>query len=380
MNAVSNLLYVLNDESERIRTTLTLHGRKQLFAEAVKYANKHFPNLEVNEGVETYGGAFEKLLYASEILLRASLRLDDVDRDFENGDIDLIVVGRSAYNFSFVLRRIPDGCTYRRIYYWLLELPVEYYLGRSIISRRFYESERFVLELSSKLIVPNAERMEFLINNEILRDYQQIGVVHNFPRIADVLPQSQTVPPSFPHNSEQEYIVFSGSVENNRFPLELFDAVERIYGERGVKLIVAGPVSKNISKQFFSAIREKDGIVYAGVLEREELYEMERGALFGLAFYLGSNANHLYCAPQKIFEYILENLPIMSSRNKPLQSLIYHNGLGCCVNPNKPESLYKGITEILSNHREYKKNVELWKSKNLTALKISDEIKSAFDL
>ena len=73
----------------------------------------------------------------------------------------------------------------------------------------------------------------------------------------------------------------------------------------------------------------------------------------GLAFYANTSLNQFYCAPNKVYEYIVSGLAIVSNDYPGLSSVICSNNIGQCISSVSPATISIAIENILHN-RIYK--------------------------
>lgn len=80
----------------------------------------------------------------------------------------------------------------------------------------------------------------------------------------------------------------------------------------------------------------------------------------GIAIYHKKNANNLYCASGKVYEYIYEGLPVAVSDNPPLINLVNDYKVGICSS-----DIHKALEEVYVRHKELKNNVNTFIDKNI---------------
>lgn len=73
----------------------------------------------------------------------------------------------------------------------------------------------------------------------------------------------------------------------------------------------------------------------------------------GIVSYHQKDLNNKYCASGKIYEFLYEGVPVVTTSNPPLKELCDEWGIGVVDN-----QFYKGINEIISNHEHYKSKVD----------------------
>lgn len=72
----------------------------------------------------------------------------------------------------------------------------------------------------------------------------------------------------------------------------------------------------------------------------------------GIVNYSRIDTNSVYCASGKVYEFLYEGLPIVTTTNPPLQEMCEKYNIGV-----SDDSYYEGINKVLSNYQYYKNNV-----------------------
>ncbi len=99
-------------------------------------------------------------------------------------------------------------------------------------------------------------------------------------------------------------------------------------------------------------------------VENQKVKETIAAYDIGLAFYQNINWNQYYCAPNKIYEYIVCGVPVITNNYPGLVKTIQDNQIGICIDKIDSLTLYNAIIKIINDH--YK-------------LKITKEIKQQFN-
>ena len=102
-------------------------------------------------------------------------------------------------------------------------------------------------------------------------------------------------------------------------------------------------------------------IKFYGKCEPEHLFDVTCGADIGIIPYFGVDPNNYYCSPNKLFEYINAELPIISNPLPYLKSVVETNKLGLTVEIDQPKALKIAIDDIYNSHQYYIDNVKLAK-------------------
>lgn len=94
-----------------------------------------------------------------------------------------------------------------------------------------------------------------------------------------------------------------------------------------------------------------------GKLNQDELKFLISHCHIGIVNYNQRDTNNKYCASGKLFEFVFENVPIVTTTNPTLVPLCQKQHIGCA-----DDTFYQGINEIINNYNYYKSNVTIFKA------------------
>lgn len=185
---------------------------------------------------------------------------------------------------------------------------------------------------------------------------KKIEVIENFAPLMEKIPSSEVVPRSIQNcinqNIDKTKIVFTGLINKQRGILQVIEAVKQI---EDTVFIMIGICSHKFLEELNQIIKN-DGIenkvyIFESVEYDQMLASMAQMDI-GILPYL-PYGNHVVTRPNKLFEYMMTSLPVISS-NFPLYEEIVNDGIGISVNPMKVEAIIEAIKIIAKskNNRE----------------------------
>ena len=89
-----------------------------------------------------------------------------------------------------------------------------------------------------------------------------------------------------------------------------------------------------------------------GKLNQTELKYLISRCHIGIVNYGQYDTNNRLCASGKLYEFIYEGIPVVTTSNPPLKRLCDSEKIGCA-----DDSYAEGINTVLEHYSEYKKNV-----------------------
>jgi hypothetical protein len=123
----------------------------------------------------------------------------------------------------------------------------------------------------------------------------------------------------------------------------------------GVRLIIVGEDAASDRKEIEKIIKESgiENITILGRLNQDELKYVTQKCHIGVVNYHQNDLNNKYCASGKLYEFLFEGLPIITTTNPPLKKLCEKYGIGIA-----DDNYYRGIRTIIDDYAMYKKNVK----------------------
>jgi len=154
-------------------------------------------------------------------------------------------------------------------------------------------------------------------------------------------------------------VIYQGGLNSDRCILEMIRSVE--FWNINAVLVITGYGDKEYIREIEQEIKKdkfKHKVFYLGWIpgSRENLLRLTCGADLGFAFHRWRDLNLAYATywtPTKIYDYLACGLPMVVSDNPSLE-FIQGEGLGLCVNPERPNDIANAINKILGNHLLYK--------------------------
>ena len=181
---------------------------------------------------------------------------------------------------------------------------------------------------------------------------------------------------------DKKIILLQGAGINvDRGAEELIDAMEFV--QNAVLYIIgSGDVWENLKQKvsFNKSIQNK--VVLINKLQKSELINYTFNADIGLSIDKNTNLNYLYSLPNKIFDYIQAEIPILASRLPEIENIILQYKIGDFIDDHNPKTIANKLNEMLYSQQlsSYKKYLAIakkeitWKSEKEKLLTIIKNI------
>jgi glycosyltransferase involved in cell wall biosynthesis len=223
-----------------------------------------------------------------------------------------------------------------------------------LVGRRFV---RGVWKLIEKLTLPGV-KYSYTVSNSIAEEYKKrygisMEVVRNFP----VLEGRESRRPDLLDCDPKQVIIYQGALNKGRGLELMIHAMQYMKGFH-FRVFGTGPLEKtlqNLSHQ----IGVTDRVEFMGRIPFDELMFQTRQASLGISLEENMGLSYHYALPNKLFDYIQAQIPVLVSDLPEMSSIIKHYEVGEVLSVREPELLAKQIEIMMSDHEQrmvWKKN------------------------
>ena len=179
-----------------------------------------------------------------------------------------------------------------------------------------------------------------------------------------------------PINSNGKYVLlYQGAVNIGRGIEWIIDAMP--YLDEYVFYIAGDGDITNELIERTKELQVEDRVIFLGRIPFEQLPSYTACADIGVNLLENLGLNYYFSLPNRIFDYIRKNIPILASDFPEIRRIVSHYDIGTLVNQYDPKFLSSTIQEMLKNEKNEKgfaaANAELtWENESKTLLKIVD--------
>jgi len=151
---------------------------------------------------------------------------------------------------------------------------------------------------------------------------------------------------------------------NDRLVLAMKDLGEKF------ELLLVGGGSEEDCNQILEIIQKHSikNVQLIGKVGESELKYLIQKCQVGVVNYNKRDTNNRFCASGKIYEFIYEGLPVITTENLPLLEIVEKHCIGV-----SDDNYLKGIRTIYENYLFYKENVKLF-SQNINVEKNNQQL------
>ena len=212
----------------------------------------------------------------------------------------------------------------------------------------FYFLEKISIKNFNLIITANKERSRIMRDHYKLKNMPE--VVKNIPNpsIKDGLFKRSVLEKKFKilERNNDIIIIYQGIINQKRGIEKIVMDLSKI---RNSKIILIGNGNEKYIKYLKSLFKKKSikNIYFLGKLDLKTLYSILNISDCGIISYSNINLNNKYCAPNKLYEYALFNLPMITSSQNLFKKTFEKYNIG--IIHNETENLENEIYRLINN-------------------------------
>lgn len=219
----------------------------------------------------------------------------------------------------------------------------------------WYQVEKACLPYVDLIITANPERSELMREHYGLEDTPVY--VRNIPQQFTTPKHcsfADDVPSVFQRKSDHDVIIlYQGDMSIERGLIRFIDALKHLPANYRFIFIGGGKDYQKILEYVRSSGLEQR-FAAIGRVPHEMLAMLTRMGDLGIVTYPYIGMNNILCSPNKIFEYVQADLPIISTDQKTIRSLLHGYRIGLLVSENSTsKDIADMMVDIVTNKKSF---------------------------
>jgi glycosyltransferase involved in cell wall biosynthesis len=144
-------------------------------------------------------------------------------------------------------------------------------------------------------------------------------------------------------NKKENSICFIGNISPIRGLSQVIEALNNV----NINFYIAGELDASYRDEL-SKIKGWEKVIELGFIDRVQSKELKNKSIAGIVTFLPL-PNHINAQPNKIFEYMASELPVIGSNFPLWKEIIEKNNCGICVNPLNPSEIANAIQQLIDS-------------------------------
>ncbi|MBI4338409.1 MAG: glycosyltransferase family 4 protein [Chloroflexi bacterium] len=215
--------------------------------------------------------------------------------------------------------------------------------------------ERWLLRRVDGVVTVNDSRAK-IIHEEYGSPVAPV-VVRNCPPFSQALPSDSQPLRQFAATHGQRgarVVLYQGGIAPDRCYETLIDAVPSL--RNGVVVVLLGYGNEGYVAQLKARVQEKglqSKVLFHAAVPNAQILEYTASADLGVVFYDDNCRNNRYCAPNKLYDYMMAGIPSVASDLPGIQEVVQREDVGVLVNSKDHRSIATGINRLLDDPDHY---------------------------
>lgn len=151
---------------------------------------------------------------------------------------------------------------------------------------------------------------------------------------------------------ETPLLLYQGSIQENRGIEPAIDAIELL--DDIVLVIVGYGYYRDALEDMVACRGLRDRVRFYGPIPNEELIHWTASADVGLCNIVNASLSYYTTLPNKLFEYVMAEVPVLGSDSPGIGKVVAETGVGEVVDPVDPVSLADATRKILADPEPYR--------------------------
>jgi len=209
--------------------------------------------------------------------------------------------------------------------------------------RKFVQNFWRMLE---KILVPNVKRA-YTVSDSIASFYNdtyglEMGVIRNVPYLNNTTKNIQV---TFP--TKNKVLLYQGTLTENRGLKQVILSLNYL---KDIDLVIIGYGKEKKELVDFVAAQKLDKkVFFLGRIDHDELHNYTKKADIGMLLEEPVGLSFQYSLPNKLFDYIHNELPILASPLLEVKKLINKHDVGILIESHNPEHIAEKIRRLLAD-------------------------------
>jgi glycosyltransferase involved in cell wall biosynthesis len=217
---------------------------------------------------------------------------------------------------------------------------------------------QWLFPILERLLIPKV-KAGITVNQSIARILQKkyhkrFIAICSFPLIGKILPSRLKLKKLFPG---KKIILHSGSADEGRGHEQIIQAAKFLPQDMVIVFLGRGYLFRHFQDQ----VKELgiNNVFFLPFVPSPEVLSVTREADLGLVLHQKISLSYFHALPNKLFQYIAAQVPVLGSNFPEMKKIILGDKIGEVVDPSKPKLIAQKIIRMLKseNQKKYRQNL-----------------------
>ncbi len=217
-----------------------------------------------------------------------------------------------------------------------------------------------IIYLVEKKLIKYADEV-ITVSNSIANEYSKLYNIQKPKIVLNAPPYKQInkhdlFREQFNIDKNKNIFLYQGGLTKGRGIEILLEAFSQIQDKNNVIVFMG---YGNLQEQVIQYAKNKENIYFHKAVSSDILLNYTSSADFGISTIEDTCLSYKYCLPNKMFEYIMAGLPVLTSNLVEMKKIVNQYNIGAVVEENSVEGIIEGIKKIIKLEKgELHKNLE----------------------
>jgi glycosyltransferase involved in cell wall biosynthesis len=211
-----------------------------------------------------------------------------------------------------------------------------------------------LLQLIEKLFIKKANHI--IVTGKMDADFfkrkyglENTIVIRNLPVYSK--PERLGLREKYLINPDKKILIYQGVILHGRGLQPMFKALQKL--EICVLIILGSGEYVNHYKKLASEMNLRGKVIFAGKVNQDNILAYTRDADIGLSLIENISLSYYYALPNKLFEYIMAEIPVIVSNLPQMKEIVENYNVGFSVDPAKPDDIVVAVKRLTVNSELY---------------------------
>jgi len=158
----------------------------------------------------------------------------------------------------------------------------------------------------------------------------------------------------------KKILLYQGVIHQGRGFRPIYEALKEL--QNYVLVIIGDGEFEDYYRNLANEMRINEQVVFAGKVSQDDILSYTKTADIGLSIIENMSLSYYYALPNKLFEYIMAEIPVVVSKLPQMEEVVEKYEVGKVVNLDNPNELVEAIKQLTKNealYKKYKKNCRI---------------------